>query len=348
MQTEVRTVFDWESLLRRHRVDYATSGRNVGHGEINVRCPRCGGADPSHHMGISLSGRGWSCLRCKLSGRSRAYLIRLLLRCSEDEARALAGYGDAPPAPGEDDLARVIGALRGDVTEMTVRPPGRLTMPPEFHPLADGGPRTEPFLRYLRSRGYDGPDLDWVVREYDLRCATVGPFAWRLIIPVRDRRGALVTWTGRSIRPDAEVRYKTLSTRPDRAAYGRTARIASSSALLGLPALWRAPDPRALVVCEGPMDAIRVSAYGRVVGVYATCLFGLGARDAQLEELELLRGRFPRVWLCIDAGEELRVAGLLARMHSIGARGLRLPAGCKDPGDLSPERAVDLCVAAGG
>lgn len=334
--------FDWEGFLRRHRVDYVTRGPNVGPGEVNVRCPLCGDADPSHHMGISLSGRGWSCLRSRAhSGKSRARLIQLILRCSEDDARRLAGYDTAPPRT-EDDLRKVLDKLENKSQDLDSGP---LTMPNEFKPLLKGGVLSRPFVEYVRGRGYQGAELEWVAREYNLHYATSGPFAYRLIIPVRDRHGALLTWTGRAVSQSVEPRYKTLSTDPEFAPNGRPARLPTSRTLLGLGLLHQAAAPAALVVCEGPMDAIRLTCFGRHLGVYATCLFGLNASEEQAAELEILRGKFPAVFLCIDAGEELRRTQLLGALSSVGARALPLPTGVKDPGDLSPDQTILLATS---
>lgn len=331
--------FDWESLLRRRSVDYVVSGPNVSRGEINVTCPRCD--DPSHHLGISPEGRGWRCLRCGFSGRSRSVLIQALLRCDYDEARELAGY-DRIVHPDDDDLRRVIGGLGVPRTASATYP----SMPRELKPLLCGSPMAAPIVCYAEDRGYRGADLRWVAREYDLRYATVGKFAGRLVIPVRDRRGRLVTWLGRAGRDWAEPRYLTLSVDPDRAAYGQSAAYSIKSTLLGLPMLWAARDPRALVVCEGPLDAIRITLYGHSMGVYGTCMFGLSISDDQMDELGALADRFPRVGLCIDRGEELRRARMLAQLATGWARpeSLYVPVGVKDPGDMSPEQAVDFCL----
>ena len=94
------------------------------------------------------------------------------------------------------------------------------------------------------------------------------------------------------------------------------------------------------------MDAVRLTTYGRAVGVYGACLFGLNVSAEQLAEVGELSGRFPRILLCIDSGEELRRVALLGELESAGAGLLRLPAGVKDPGDLTPGQAVDLCLSA--
>lgn len=339
--------WDWLQFLTRHRVHHVTRGHNVGPDEVNIKCPFCGDADPSEHMGISLSGRGWRCLRCDQKGKSRANLIEKILRCSREEARRLAGY-DEPPAQTEDYSRRTTLLWTDRAPPPSPAPP---RMPPAFRPLMDGGPMSEPFVRYMAGRGYGPAELEWIAREYDLRYATTGPFAWRVIIPIRDRRGALITWQGRAISPNEGAKYKTLSAQLDRASYGQVASRSSQRTLLGLPALHAARDARALIICEGAMDAIRLSLYGRALRVYATCLFGLGVSDDQVEELEELAGRFPRRWLCIDAREAATpsVRGpILRRLASVGARLLDLPPSAKDPGELPAGQAVGLCARAVG
>lgn len=335
--------FDWIALFTRYRVPYETSGRNVRAGEVNVRCPKCGAADPSFHMAIS--SKGWVCRRIREhKGRSRAELIRLLLNCSVEDARRLAGYEDEEPGATEDEFRASTNRLLGEMgAAPRTRPP---VLPKEFHPLLDGRRFAEPFVSYMRERGYRRTELEWAAREYDLRYAVVGPFARRIIFPIRDRRGTLISWTGRTISDSDQVRYLTLSERPDRAAHGQVASAPSSDFLLGLPALVGARRPRALVICEGPFDAVRLTLYGHSFGVYATCLFGLNVSARQAEELEALSDRFPRMWLCIDEGEEMRRGTLLGSLEAAGARALELPRGAKDPGELTPTQAVALCAHA--
>jgi hypothetical protein len=56
---------DWRQLLTDNRVPFIERGPNVKRGEINIRCPFCGSADPSYHMGLNLDSGWWSCWRNK-------------------------------------------------------------------------------------------------------------------------------------------------------------------------------------------------------------------------------------------------------------------------------------------
>ena len=40
-------IFNWRELLDEQRIAYIERGANVKRGEVNIRCPFCGAADPS-------------------------------------------------------------------------------------------------------------------------------------------------------------------------------------------------------------------------------------------------------------------------------------------------------------
>src|SRR5690606_26285475 len=123
-----------------------------------------------------------------------------------------------------------------------------------------------------------------------------------VIFPIRDFRGVLQTWTGRSIKRDAMPRYKTLTLRFDPEYPDKPLALAPvNDLLLGLPMLARAPSPKALILCEGPFDAVRISAFGHHQGIYATSLFGLNVSVSQVGLLRELSGRIPTLWLLLDS-----------------------------------------------
>ena len=142
----------------------------------------------------------------------------------------------------------------------------------------------------------------------------------------------------RAISADTEPRYKTLSVN------NGPALASTSNTLLGLPLLWNAPDPRALIICEGPFDALRLVVAGAALGVYATCLFGLRAYPEQRAIFQELEERFPRLYLLIDAPAELQRLRLGRQLSPVQLGALRLPPGVKDPGDLSAVEATSLCL----
>jgi hypothetical protein len=325
-------LINWFDFLRQHNVPFTTVGPNASRGRVNIKCPYCGD-DPSEHLGISLSGRGWSCWRNPgHRGRDQARLVTRLLGVSLDEARRL--LGGAAAMPSDADMLTVAREKLGGRLAGVSEAPGELELFREFKSLSNGSPMGRPFLNYLEERGYYGSTLNWLVKEYSLHYATTGRFAYRIIIPVYDRWRNLLTWTGRSIRPDEELRYKALS---------RNEQVtATKQTLLGLPALWAARDPQVLIVTEGPFDAFWLSAFGRSFGVYATCLFGLELSDDQLGLLEELRERFPRVIILLDSEAQFQAFRFSSR--GLGFEVVRLSSLVKDPASLSSLDVIDLCV----
>jgi len=329
------TGFDWVKFLTRHRLDYAASGANVSKGYLVVRCPFCGD-DPSLHLSIHMAGRGWRCWRNPdHRGRSHAYLIQHLLHCTADEARRLAGE-DTTVAPDSDALVATLALLRQYNHEPTQRDP--LEFPPEFRSLDAPSPLAQHFWSYLRRRGYRDGEIHWLTETYELKYAVRGEFAWRVIVPIRDQEGALLTWTGRTTGDSVEPRYRTLSSRsgPPLAPTSRT--------ILGLPQLLSVPEPRALVICEGPFDALRLVTSGHSLGVWATCLFGLSLSEDQQADLNLVGERFPRVYLALDTAAHMHQLGMSRQLYPLRAEMLELPAGVDDPGDLTGARATKLCL----
>ena len=329
--------FNWKQFLRRHKINYVTSGPNVSKGFIAVRCPFCGEADPSEHMTIKLGGSFWRCWRNHShGGSSRAVLIRRLLRCTEEEARRFAEE-EVTVAPATDELAERLSRLRSGLL-LEVPKNKVLEFPRGFMSLMSDNSMASAFVGYMRQRGYRKSEVEWLVQAYDLRYTIVGDFAWRLIIPVCDREGVLQTWTGRAVSANVEPRYKTLSVRDG------PALMATSSTLLGLPLLWAAPSPRALIICEGPFDAMRMTASGYALGVYATCLFGLQVHPDQRTLLQELGTHFSQLYLLLDTPAQLQRLPLGNQFFPLSLKPLELPSGVKDPGDLSAIQALELCI----
>jgi hypothetical protein len=325
-------VFNWERFLEQHGVEYVTRGPSVTPGNVAVRCPFCGDADTSHHLAISLKGRGWRCWRSvEHAGRSPVRLVQALLRCSWERAQELVG--GSVVIPETEALRGMIDGLMGRDVEVSER--RSLALLKEFRPLPSESPFARPFYEYLSDRGYDRDDVRWCGENFHLHYATSGLFRYRIILPIYDFDGALVTWSGRSILPDAEIRYKVLSTLAP-AQFVTDLPLAvlpPSETLYGFPELARASGG-ALVLCEGPLDALWLSLIGRPRGVWATCLFGLNVTDTQVSLIEDIAPQFGSVWLLLDDDAELHALRIMQRLAAVGCRQARLPLGVGDPAEL--------------
>jgi hypothetical protein len=321
-------MFDWAAFLTSQGIEFVTRGPNTGRDQVGVQCPFCGADDASQHMAISVKGHGWSCRRNQSHrGRSRTKLIQALLRCSPERARQLAEEGTAilvPPAEGLGDRMREL--ITG--SRKPYHTPVPLSLKKGSCKPLSGSPSllARPFFEYLKGRGYRGDQLEWIIDKYQLHYVTYGLFRYRLVIPVFSSNGQLITWTARTVYEDEPVRYRTLTCPPAIAAPG--------DFLLGLPLLWGCTNPRVLIICEGPLDAIRVSALGHRDGVYGTCLFGLRMSESQAELIEELSARFDRIGLLLDDDAAFRVLRIWKSISSVSVRSLKLPSTAQDPGEL--------------
>lgn len=332
--------FDWPSFLRQHNIEYVTKGPNTGRDHVSIRCPWCGQNDPSQHMGVSTQGFGYSCWRNSLHrGRAPEKLVQMLLHCDAVRAHEIV-YGSAPAVPTQDAMKEQMQRMRGG----NLAPVGPLEFLPEFRALNLDSVSAAPYINYMWRRGYTDGEIKWLIETYDLQYATKGRFAHRLVIPIHDRNGDLMTWTARSVRAQDELRYKALSMfKPN--GIPPFGRCAPKETLFGLPILYRARQPRVLVLVEGPFDAWRIITIGRGLGVYATCLFGMTVQPGQMDELAALSKRFDRVVLLLDPDAEMHRLRLHQQLAPIRGIVRRLSGGVKDPADLSPEAATGLCVS---
>lgn len=326
-------MLNWERFFTRHGIYWTTTGPNASRGRINIKCPWCGDGDPSEHLGVSIRHGGYSCWR----GRSQGHrgkdawrLIQALLKCSASEAQALAQ--DEGDVPSDEELASSFRTFAaGGLTTTRVT---ELRLLPEFKSLLNGSPLAEPFWTYLcEKRDYTRLQVKWLVQYYDLQYCRTGQFAGRIIFPITDRYGRLLTWTGRIIR-DAQPRYKALDKEQQV--------LSPKDTLLGLPLLWGIDNPKVLVVTEGPFDALRFTMFGKSFGVYGTCLFGLDLSDGQMVELSRLRSRF-NIKILLDAEAGWRAFGLAN--SGLGLDIIPADPAYKDPADMPSNAVVDLCLS---
>lgn len=307
--------FDWHRFCTAHHIPFVTSGPNTSRGDISVKCPWCGSADPSEHLGLHLDTNNpvWGCLRnSRHRGRSPVYLVAKLLRISFGAATELVEQS-VPPV---DDFDAVVELLRGgDEIPQKSTYKSKVRYPEEFRRLIDGtyGQR---FIDYLAFRGFH--DAAFVAATYDLFYSLTGDFAWRLIFPVQEDN-ELIGWTGRDIRKGAKLRY-------------RASDNLGKDVLLSFDR-----DPESvIVVVEGPLDALKIDYYGKLLGINAVATMGTAVTEGQKKRLAKIARSTP-TYVVFDA---TAMAGGLALADEVGATWLPLPSGIGDPGEMDQKTAI--------
>jgi hypothetical protein len=174
-------VFDVPSFLSDNHIQFWTHGKNCQDGWANIQCPHgCG--DHSNHGGFNLAEGRYYCWKC--GGHSLWSTIKALLPQSDPTA-IIEEYEDAP--------RYFIKKRRAEAVS--------LEMP--------GEPLNKQCKKYLIKRGFDPDELEF---RYGLKFGgIIGEWKYRILIPIYDATGRLVTWQGRDITGQQEERYKTLS-----------------------------------------------------------------------------------------------------------------------------------------
>jgi hypothetical protein len=321
--------FDWVHFFEQRGIEFATSGPNVGKGNVAIHCPFCGSGDEAQHLSVNLAGKGWRCWRSPSShyGRGPTRLVQALLGCSFEQAAAITGSSVHIP---EDFLSRVSAALTP--AQHAERPP--VTMPKQFKPIDVRSPSCRPYVNYLLKRGFPERSIRHMSRDYGMVYASLGPYKGRIIFTVTFEE-ALVTWTGRAIDASVELRYKALSPDVNKAAdEGLPAAIGpTSDYLLWYDDLMQSPCDT-IVLVEGPFDALKVSVLGRDVGICSTCFFTSEASPQQVNLLHELLPRFKRRILLLDQGTLPKALKLTNTLSSLNITSQVLSPRFKDPGEI--------------
>lgn len=321
--------FDWVALFTRQRVHYVERGPNVKRGEINIKCPWCGAADPSQHLGISLETGWYACWRNKQghSGKSPLRLLMRLLRVSYGEARELAGLSDdcVDPEGFTAVAARVLGRDSFNKPSTTVKT--NLELDRQFISLENERVLTRRWWNYLYTRGFDSEDITPLCKRYSLMAARYGDFAMRLIIPYFvDKK--LVAWTGRAIAPSV-IRYKDLSIENSVVPVKKT--LYNHDVILA--------GGRALVLVEGPLDALKLDYYGEPFGVRAVALSTNSLSDSQVYAIEDASQKFDSIIVMMDNKSQFGlVDSMRMKQNLFFASNLQImsvPSGKGDAGDLT-------------
>lgn len=325
-------VFDWERLLIERRIPYIESGANVKRGEIAIKCPFCGSADPSMHMGLSRETGWYSCWRNRAqhSGKSPLRLIMKLLGVPYGMAREIAGLGDDYIDPeGFDAMAAKLMGRDKTTGRREETRRRSLRLDPDFDIIWPRG-RTRRHYDYLvDGRGFDQPqDVEELGRLYGVCAGTLDAWKDRVILPYY-QDGDLVTWTGRAI-GNARIRYRDLEieecvVKPKATLFNHDAIQAGG---------------KALVLVEGPLDALKLDFYGRRHGVRSVALSTNSIQEEQAFLLQAAVGAFDKLLIMLDNSTSLGLADSMRMRQELafipGFHIVKVPFGAKDAGELTP------------
>jgi hypothetical protein len=302
--------FNWLGLLRAYSIEYVEAGPNVAHGNVNIACPLCGD-DPSHHLGLNLTTGHWGCWRNKdHRGKSPVRLIQALLNCTRKEAIRLSQQNTIQPNPG--DISKIDfnkSVQRGSLDSLQ-------KLYDSFRRISSDDAATRGAFSYLEQGRQYYDHTRKVIRDYGLRYALSGQYGKRIIMPIKDRDGRVVSFTGRHISKQGEPRYldieKGRSFTPPKDCLYNADRAEQGGSVL--------------VVCEGPFDAISVDVTGSPRGIHAVALFTISMSEAQQYALFELADKYDKMVVIFDQGADAQamiVAKQLkpfanARMLSLG------------------------------
>lgn len=205
-----------DEILSRLGVEFRRHGesKHVREGWVGTICPFCDRGQGNYGLGLDISTGGCSCWRCGRRG-----LVEALIALSG------ASYGT---------VKDLLGGFHKEVVKEA--PPGRLQIPEGV------GPMRKQHRQYLESRGFDPDEIAEVWGVQGIPWVPDG-LSWRLFIPIH-LNGNIVSWTTRSIAPEASLRYVAAKTTQE-ALSRRKLLYGARRGLAG----------HACVVTEGPTDA---------------------------------------------------------------------------------------------
>lgn len=326
--------FDWRALLDEQRVPYVERGANVKRGEVNIRCPFCGAADPSYHLGLNLETGFWACWRNNTHrGKSPIRLLMRMLNASYARACEIAGVNKdyVDPEGFDAAAARIMG--RDKKIERPEQVRRRHLSLDEFEPVTERI-RTRRHWNYLYQRGFGENDIQSLCESYSLRAGVSGPQSDRIVLPYIVN-GDVVAWSGRAI-GKATIRYRDLD-HDDCLIPPKETLFNHDGMLTG---------GRVLVIVEGPFDALKLDFYGRDFGVRAVALSTNSISEQQVLTLRDAEDRFDRVLSMMDSASVLGVVDsmrLKQELWFLDVRAVAVPFGAKDAGDLTVSQVARWC-----
>jgi len=175
-----------ESFCRDHRIDYITEGHHHTHqGWAQIHCVFCSSGTDGWHLGFSLEGGNFSCWRCGSHSNWDVIGAIINTRNGAKIAEVLDKY----------DTGRRAQRAKAITRKKKIKtPPGT-------------GPIGRAHRKYLETRNFDP---DQLVEEWGIQGTKYlsGAWNWRIILPIHNKTGEVVSYTGRTIKHDTKPKYK--------------------------------------------------------------------------------------------------------------------------------------------
>lgn len=255
-----------EKIFREHKIKYSTAGKHATEGHVNIQCPFCGRSDPSFHLGIDIQKGAYHCWRNpKHSGYNLDYVLAKVLKVSKAESRSII-------------------TKNSDLTFLPEREKDFDKIWEYMDTFEDPIKYKDPIV-YLKNRGFH--NIESLCRRYNLKYCNYGEWAGRIIIPIYDDNGSLVSFTARDITGTSGIRYKTLKSIYSKKKHNELLFNSNNR-----------KENKDLILVEGPMDAMRVESVTRSVSCWA--LMGLELTPGRIEVIKKHVSCFLSVYLVLD------------------------------------------------
>ncbi len=248
-------------VLEKYNVPMAGVGQHhhARPGWIQTDCPNCTPNSGKYRLGYNTNGHYWNCWAC--GPKQFTYCVADLIRKTVAETKEI-----------------IKGIKISKVEFVKTKASGALVMPRSSVKEASLAHRS-----YLHQRGFNRKTIEqlWHVSYIGLDFEGLN---WRIVIPIR-YNGVTVSWTTRSIKPDAVRRY--WSAKPEK------------ELMLHKDLLYGEEYCRtdSIVIHEGPLDVW-------TTGPGSVCTFGTNFSSAQIAKMAQYRKRY----VCFDSTPEGQVS----------------------------------------
>ena len=287
-----------EPLLRQRGYEFSADSENV-----LIQCPFHNDENPS--LSVHLRLGVFKCFSCEESGHF-VKLIAAIDGITQEEAHDVVYLGFNPT----DSIAELSNLING---EKQVR--ARYVNENRFFstfPAVSGI-----FRKYLNRRKIGRRAIE----TFQIRCCYEGKYRNRVVIPIFDRKGRMVSFTARTIFQGVKPKTRKL----------KSSKVLRT-ALFGYREM---PQSTSVVLVEGELDCI----YLQQFGIPAVALMGKVLSD---ERIETIVDSFDYAFISYDNDEFGREAAdkhLDVLREQMPASKIVLPKGC-DPNDLSVDQVM--------